>query len=194
MIRSHERFMNATDLLEAVSEDIRQCVDRLQAYDEVHYVWMISFFTGFQRLCNKNRDARPVELTKVTTTDEAKESDEMALERQPQPAAPNVDEYDIATIGNEDAMEVAPETAEKKPGVQRESKGPNLADRTKAQRLELIGPIAAGIEFEVFEYAGRKLHDFVESKQWEKADVALRAVKEIVRVPCLLYMNAHTRD
>jgi hypothetical protein len=54
-------------------------------------------------------------------------------------------------------------------------------DPTKAQRLVLLGPVAAGIEFEVFHFIARKLSEYVHDKQWEHTEVALRAVREIVR-------------
>lgn len=168
-------------MLEAVGEDIESRVENLQSYDEVHFIWMVSFFTGCQRLNNMNRGP---ELHSTTASVDSLAVDEVdaleeALER-PRPATSNAtDEYDVSNLDamQEEAPNKPPSTEGAKP-----ERSNRTADRAKALRLELLGPVAAGVEFDVFSFIARKLNDCVQDKQWEQVEVALRALKEIVRM------------
>jgi hypothetical protein len=189
------------ELLEAVGEDIEARVERLQSYDEINFVWMVSFFTGFQRLRNSHREqlsgsastgagaavGSPLPAPSDDLYDDGEDIFAAMTGKKPSVADP--DAYDVANIDDDkgpdaenakegdhnDGMDIAAATADAPPT--RKLK----ADPTKAQRLLLLGPVAAGIEFDVFHFVARKLNDYVHDKQWEQTEVALRAVKEIVR-------------
>lgn len=187
-------------LLEAVGEDIEARVERLQSYDEINFVWMVSFFTGFQRLRNSHREqlsdsastgagaaaGSPLPAPSDDLYDDGE--DILAAMTGKKPSVADPDAYDAANIDDDkgpdaenakegdhiDGMDVAAATADAPPTRRLK------ADPTKAQRLLLLGPVAAGIEFDVFHFVARKLNDYVHDKQWEQTEVALRAVKEIV--------------
>jgi hypothetical protein len=171
-----------TELLEAAGEDIEAKVE-LQSYDEIHFVWMVSFFTGFQRLRNSHREGQSTDSTatasSLSTSDELEgELDDISTVLGKKQSVADPAAYDVDNIDDKEQDDDDKE-AEAAPTISL-TRGKKI-DPTKAQRLVLLGPVAAGIEFEVFHFIASKLGEYVHDKQWEHTEVALRAVREIVR-------------
>lgn len=166
-------------MLEAVSEDIEARAAKLQSFNELHFVWMVSFFTGYQRLRNIHRQNS---RSSVGRGDQASSRDPLLAETLK--STIEAEEHDTANVEDRDTdMEREPVTATTEPESRRQER---RSEQLNSESRIFLGPVAAGIEFEVFLSVARRVSEYVQDKQWEKAEIGLRAVKEMVRFPCKL--------